>query len=81
MDRDVGQYERDEIKVEIERCNEWANNITVIKIKNFTHVLKFEFQNVEAVNRALENGLLMFHMFVSPDQITRDEFVNILTCF
>ena len=55
--------------------------MSVIKIKDYTHVLKIEFSTVEAADKALEKGILMFHMMVTPEQMARDEFINILTCF
>ena len=36
---------------------------------------------MEAADIALEKGILMFYMMIKPDQMTRDEFFNILTCF
>ena len=51
------------------------------KIKDFTHVIKVEFGSVEAADKAVSEGLLLFHMHVAPDQISRDEFISLLTCF
>ena len=36
---------------------------------------------MEAADLTLEKGILMFHMMVTPDQMARDDFINILTCF
>ena len=36
---------------------------------------------VEEADKVLEKGLLLFHMFVTADQITREEFFNVQTCF
>ena len=81
LDRHLGQYAKEEINDEIERNDERAKDITVIKRKDFTNVMKIEFRNMKTSMKALENGLLMFGMFVSPDQITCDKFANMLICF
>ena len=47
------------------------------KIKDHTHIIKVEFQSVEAANMKLERGILLFHMLVASDQITKDEFISI----
>ena len=45
------------------------------------YVVKKEFGTVEADEKAMEGGLLLFCMYVIPDQMSRDEFVSLLTCF
>ena len=81
LDRHVGEHSKEEIKAEIEKNQDWAGEVSVTKIKDYTHVLKIEFGTVEAADKALEKGILMFHMMVAPDQMARDEFISILTCF
>ena len=39
--------------------------------------MKIEFQLVEEADRVLENGLPLFQMYVTADQITREEFYNV----
>ena len=63
----VGEHSKEEIKAEIEKNQEWAKEVNVIKIKEYTHVLKVEFGSVEAADMTLERGILMFHMTVSDD--------------
>ena len=55
--------------------------VTVTKMKDYTHVIKVEFGSMEEAEKALEQGLLLIYMHVAPDQMTRDEFVDLLTCF
>ena len=81
LDRFVGSHTIEEIKGEIEDKNDWANNVTVTKIADYTHILKVEFETIEAAEKAQSGGLNMFYMFVSPSQISADDFINILTCF
>ena len=81
LDRFVGAHSAEEIKEEIEEKNDWAGNVVVTKIGDYTHILKIEFETLEAAERAVSGGVNMFYMFVAPSQISIDEFINILTCF
>ena len=56
---------------EIRRNHECAQEVSVTKIKDFTHVVKIEFQSIEVAERSMERGFLLFCMHVTPDQITR----------
>ena len=56
----------------LKKKHAWAREVVVTKNKDFPHVVKVEFGTVEAADKAMEKGLLLFHMHVAPDQITRD---------
>ena len=56
LDRHVGGHTGEEIKEELERKQEWIIDVGVIKIKDYTHVMKLKFQTVEEADRVLENG-------------------------
>ena len=81
LDKHVGDHTKEELQEELRTQQEWAKDAIVIKIKDYSHVLKIEFPTIEAANMALEKGVLLFHMHVTPEQISRDEFISILTCF
>ena len=81
LDRHMGAITGEEVEAELEKNHDWIREVKVIKIKEYTLVLKLEFQTVEEAERVLERGLLLFNMQVSSEQISRDEFVNVLTCF
>ena len=66
---------------EIKRNQSCAQDVTVTKIRDFTHVVKIEFGRVEAAEKALDKELMIFCMHVSHEQITRDEFLSLLACF
>ena len=53
----------------------------VVKIKEYTHVMKLEFQTVEEADKVLESGLLLFKMYVAAEQVTSVEFYSVQTCF
>ena len=60
------------IKEEIKKNHAWAREVVLTKIKDFAHVVKVEFGTVEAADKAMEKGLLLFYKHVASDQITRD---------
>ena len=70
-----------ETREELTRVNPWMGVEEVIKIKNYTHVLKIVFETIECADRVLSDGFLLFSMRVSPDQVKRDVFIPLLTCF
>ena len=76
-----GKHTPEEIKQELEDKNEWAKVEEVIKIGNYTHVLKVRFAETAMADKALNSGLTGFNWSVTPDQIKREEFVNLLCCF
>ena len=69
----MGGHSRDEIIEEIEKNHAWIKDVNVVKMKEYTHVMKLEFQTVEEADRVLENGMLFFQMSITKDQITRDK--------
>ena len=76
-----GSHTAEEIKEEIEDKNDWAKVEEVIKIGTYTHVLKVRFAETAMADKALSSGLTGFNWSVTPDQIKREEFVNLLCCF
>lgn len=81
LDIHIGQHSQDELKQEIEEKNDWAKIEEVIKIKNFTHILKIRFRDTLMADKAMDRGLLAYNMSVTPNQIQRETFVSLLTCF
>lgn len=81
MEEDVGENTADDFKNELEDKNPWLVVTDVIKIKNYTHVIKVECQETAMVEKVLNTGLKIFNTSILPDQITREEFVSILICF
>lgn len=53
----------------------------VIKIKDFTHIFKIVCEEAAMAERALSEGLLLFNMVATTDQIEREIYVPILTCY
>lgn len=77
----IGSKEKDEIKKEIEEQNNWMKIKEVIKIKDYTHIMKIVCEEAAMADRALQEGLLMFNMVATRFQIEREIFVPLLTCY
>lgn len=81
LENEFGRHTAEEMKINIEQYNNWIKIDEVIKIKEYTHVVKIRFTETNITDRVLTNGFLGFNMSVTPDQIKREHFVNLLTCF
>ena len=81
VDEYVGSRSAAEIKNEILSIQEWAKIRQVIKLGNNTHIFKIEFEDTKITDRILNEGLLLFNMAITPCQIEKDSFTEIMTCF
>lgn len=81
LDYEFGKHSAVEMKENIENYNDWIKIDEIIKIKDYTHVVKIRFADTAITDRVLTNGFLAFNMSVIADQITREKFINLLTCF
>ena len=81
LDRHIGDRNSDEIKTEIETQNTWAKVAQVIKIKEYTHVIKVVFDEIKMADVAQERGMVAFNMSITPSQMEREEYINLQICF
>lgn len=81
LDYTIGQHSPEDIKDEIEGKNSWIKIEEVVKIKDYTHVIKIRFTETNITDKVLDKGFLAFKMSVIPEHITREKFVSLLTCF
>ena len=81
VDQSIGQKSPDEIKIELIKNHNWLKKCEVTKIKNYTHIFKLECGSVAEAERVLTEGLLCFYIRISPNQIKREEYINLLMCF
>ena len=81
IDPFVGTHTATEIKNEIKIRQEWCDISEIIKFGNNTHVFKIIFTDTTMAQKAQEQGLVCFNMRISPEQIQRETFVNIMICF
>ncbi|KAG0418895.1 hypothetical protein EQH57_0636 [Dictyocoela roeselum] len=81
VDAYVGEHSKEEIHTEIERCNDNLRVSEVVKFGVHSHVFKVELETIDMANRVVENGFLLFHCKISPSQIKREEYIDILMCF
>ena len=81
VDSYVGEHTKEQLLGEINRCNGTIRAVEVIKFKDYTHVFKVELENTQMADKVATNGLLCFHVKISPTQIEREEYVDIMVCF
>ena len=81
LDHTVGQRTADEITNELTTRHDWLTNITVTKIKHYTHVIKLTCSDTNQTERLLRDGLTLFHTRIPPTNIEQEKFTPILICF
>ena len=81
LDSTFGSHSPTEIKEELEYMNEWMKIEEVVKIGTYTHVMKVRFAETSMADKALSSGFGGFNWHVTPDQIQREEYTNLLLCF
>ena len=77
----VGSRPAHELKEEIEKQQDWAKINEITKIKEYTHVFKIEFLDTLMAQKTLETGLLVFSTFIPPENIEKDNYTPVRTCF
>ena len=78
VDEMILENEEKDLIQEINAKNQWAKVQSLIKIKNN---LKITFTDQAMVTKAMDTGLLCCNMSVTPDQISRETYTEIVTCF
>lgn len=72
-------HSEEEIATEIMRTNNWAKVIKVTKFGK-SNLLKIQFEEIKMAQKALE-GIKLFHLCISSQQIEAEKYINITTCF
>ena len=81
LDFSVGQLSAEEIKDTIQKKNPWLKVDAIHKIKNYTHVFKLICKTEEMAKKALEHGIYAGNTRITPQQISVEEYEDILICF
>ena len=81
LDSHVGEHTPEQLKHEIEQQNPWIKLTEVIKIKQYTHLIKIICSETSTATKILQNGLQMFNTRTSPHQCEREKYTHLLICF
>lgn len=76
----IFSHSESEIKEEIINHNDWVEDITQIYKFPNSNTLKITFQETAKAQKALELGIKMFLMRISPHTMQQDTFLNLMTC-
>lgn len=79
----IGARPSRELEREIEEKNENLAGVVdyVTKIKNYTRMFKITFKTKRAADVALENGIKLFYMIITPDQLERERYTELQMCY
>lgn len=68
------------IKTEFSKNNQWITAIDhIYKFPN-KNILKIQFTNTQTAKKAIDNGILEFHMSIPDHKIKPEEYIPITTC-
>ena len=81
IDRYAGSHSPDDIKTEIETHNRNIKIETVIKIKDYTHIIKIVTTDTLTAQQILTNGFVMFHTRITPHQCEAEKYTHLQICF
>lgn len=81
LDQIIGAKSAEAIKEEIESQNDWIKIEEVVKLKNYTHILKLRLEETSMAEKAQRQGILAFNMAISTSQIEIEEYVHVVTCY
>jgi hypothetical protein len=80
LDSYIYDNSQDEIKVELNANNDGVSVVDVFKFPN-SNIIKVICNNQESADICLRMGVKMFHLFVSPRDIHREEYFEVKTCY
>lgn len=81
IDPHIGKRSAIEIENEIREKYDWVQIRQVIKIRDFTHMFKIEFNDAKTSEKIRNDGLLIFNMAITPSQIEVESYIDIKMCF
>lgn len=80
VDSIVDDFQNDEIKFNIEQCNQWAQVIDVFKMGTTSKMLKVQFEITQMAQRAMKEGLIVLYQKIPPKKMEREIFVRLQPC-
>lgn len=81
LDYTVGQRDAKDIETELTLRQPWLTDITVNKVKTYTHVIKLTCSDTSQAERLLRDGLTAFHTRIPPTNVETERWTPILICF
>lgn len=81
LDRNIDNYDEEEIKVDIEKYNVGTKVEEVHKFRTTSKMLKIRMATTVMVNKALKEGIKIVHQAVHPKDIEKETFVRITPCY
>lgn len=81
VDRQIAEYDREEIKTSIERENSWAKIDEVVKLPNTDTIIKIRFQTTQMAKKATDSGLFILFQSIPPETIEKEFFFSLIPCY
>ena len=81
LDSLITEVENEELKLDIERRNEWIKITEIIKIPTAPKILKIKLESTDMVTRALDKGMLVYNQSIPPSFINKEIYVHLDLCY
>ena len=80
VDKSILENSLIDIKNEIVKCNSWTKVVDVVKIPNSSN-MKLTFTKSAMTDRAIVDGISLFHMHIPGTRILPDKHIVLNTCY
>lgn len=81
IDKDIQKWTEEEMKLDLEARNEWAQIEAVYKMRNIPHMAKIRFQEIAMAKKACDEGLAFHQTHLATHQIEMEEFIPLTPCW
>ena len=81
LDRQIDEWDEDNIKQYLMERNEWLKVENVIKIPTTSKIIKVKCEKESMVERALKDGIYVCHQFMRPEYIEKELFIKLTPCY
>ena len=81
IDSLITDIDKEELKNDLERRNEWIKVSEVIKIPNAPKILKLRVESTEMVKKAEEKGILIWNQSIPPTNVQKEIYIFLSICY
>ena len=81
LDRNIDNYDEEEIMQDIMKYNEWAKVEEIHKFRTTSKMIKVRMSTTQMAQQALKNGIRILHQAIPPRDIEKEMFVKITPCY
>ena len=81
LDRQIDEFNEQEIKENLNNANPWLTVEEVIKLPTTSKIIKIKVSCIEEAERALRQGIKVLNQSIPPSQLEQETFIKLTPCF